>query len=470
MSELFCWRRRADEEDGFALIVVMVVISIVTVMTIGMLATGLHLEQATTRDRRYGAALQVAEAGVERALYDLATGTTTPSDPQEVPGGEYDVSVTVPRRGWATIDSTGYVPNADAPNALRRRVRVTYGPERAFEFALFSDGDLEVKNNGDVVGDVFANQAILLRNNKIVQGSVISATGTVELGNNAEVRRNGDQGGDVRSGGYDASGLWGTRLGAGAVVEGSVTARAAQCPGVAADSGRYNISNAGAIQGNATARGSINGSVGGNQAPFTCVEQEARRELPGFTYVASNYTNPVEHGTAPDADGVRTGARTAFQAWVGPNSTNLQGTHRVMDTTCRDAPGTSTPIDLGSTTITGDFTLITNCRIDFSNNVTYSGSSDAEVNIISLNSSTDPPAVDIKNNFTIPDPGPAVLLYSTGLVYGKNNLETNGTVVSQSIFVENNMDVTYDARVERITGFGTRRYERISWEEIPAGS
>jgi hypothetical protein len=41
-------------------------------------------------------------------------------------------------------------------------------------------------------------------------------------------------------------------------------------------------------------------------------------------------------------------------------------------------------------------------------------------------------------------------------------------VFAGSISFKNNMDVTYDERVERTVGFGSKRYERISWEEIPA--
>lgn len=471
MSELLRWRRRAERDDGFALIVVMVVISIVTIMTIGMIATGLHLDQATARGRRHSLALQVAEAGVDQAVYELSQDGLYPGTggTVSVPGGQYEVTVTVPRVGWATIESTGYVPNEAAANAVKRRIRAAYGPERAFRYALFSESGLEVKNNGETVGDVFANGSIILTNNSGVRGSVNSATGTVKLNNNATVRKNDGEGGDIRSGGYDLGGSWGVQLDGGSVVEGSVSARAEQCPGTTTDDSRYNVSNAGMIQGNAVARGNINGSVQGSKTPFTCVERQATQQLPEFHYDPELYPDPNEYGTSPDADGVRTGARTAFQSWITANASSMTGTHRVMDTGCRDEPSGSTSVlELGGTTITGDFTLITNCRVDFSNNASYSGSPDAYVTIVALNSSTSPAAIDIKNNFDIPDPGPAVLMYSPGLIQVKNNPEANGAVFAGSISFKNNMDVTYDPRVERTVGFGSKRYERISWEEIPA--
>ncbi len=470
MSELLRRRRRAEQEDGFALIVVMVTVSIVTIMTIGMLAVGIHLDQGTTRNRRHSLALQVAEAGVDQAVYQLAQDSLyTGTGPVGVPGGQFEVSVTVPRRGWATIVSTGYVPTKAAANVVKRRIRTTYGPERAFQFALFSESGLEVKNNGETVGDVFANGSVVLTNNSGVRGSVISATGTVQLDSNATVRKDDGEGGDVRSGGFDLGGLWGVQMQSGSVVEGNASARAEQCPGGVADDSRYNVSNAGVIQGNAIARGNINGNVQGSKIPFSCVEREATRQLPEYHYDPSLYPDPLEYGTAPDAEGVRTGARAAFQAWVAGHSSSMTGTHRVMDEECRNAPSGSTSVlELGGTTITGDFTLVTNCRVDFSNNSSYAGSADAYVTIVSLNPSTSPAAVDIKNNFEIPDPGPAILMYSTGLIQVKNNPDANGAVFAGSISFKNNMDVTYDPRVERTVGFGTKRYERISWEEIPA--
>ncbi|MBA3303174.1 MAG: hypothetical protein H0U26_04800 [Acidimicrobiia bacterium] len=452
--------RRADRgEEGIALVVTMVVITIVMMLTIGMLATGVHLDQATARDRRYNLALQVAEAGVDQAAYQLKLASTYPGtgvNAVDVPGGQYEVVTSSPARGYVVVTSTGHVPSRSATNAVRRRVRVTFGPSKSFEFALFSETSLELKNNGATTGDVWANESLVMDNNTTLKGSVTSARGTVSLGSNARVEKNGSEGGAIYSGGFDAGGSWGIELSNNAVAEGSANARAETCPGTAADNSRYNISNNGTIEGNATARGSINGTVNGIKTPFNCQPREPDRQLPTFTYDASLYPSPVEYTTV-----------ASFQAWVSANSSALTGTRRVwVDACASDPSGGSSVLDLGGTTITGEFTLITNCRIDFNNNADYSGSPDTQVSIISLNTSSSPPSIDIKNNFDIPDPAPAVLLYTTGLIQVKNDTESNGAVFSGAISIKNNLDVTYDPRVERTLGFGPVRYERISYEEI----
>ncbi len=457
------WRGRHDDEAGFALVATMIAVSILSVLTMGMLATGIHVEQATQRDRRWNDALQVAEAGVDLALYERtvnASYTGTGSSWVAVPGGEYQALVTSSEAGWLTITATGVVPNHTSGVARQRRVQVTFGPQASFEYALFSDTGLTVKNNDGTTGDVFANESIVMDNNSGVNGNVVSANGTVSLSNGAEVHDVDGESGNVYSGGYDLSGSWGISLSNNAVIEGSAYAEAETCPGTTADNSRYNISNSGRIEGNATARGSINGTVNGTKTPYNCQLRHSSKILPEYHYDAGLYTGETEYNSI-----------SAFSTWVSANSSSLTGTHYVNVAACGSDPtGSSNVIDLGGRTITGDFTLITNCRVDFNNNTSYSGSSDATVSIIVLNSSTSPPAINIKNNFTIPDPSPAVLLYSEGLIEVKNNTESNGAVYAGAVSIKNNLDITYDPRVERTVGFGDLRYDRVTWRECRAAS
>ena len=70
----------------------------------------------------------------------------------------------------------------------------------------------------------------------------------------------------------------------------------------------------------------------------------------------------------------------------------------------------------------------------------------------------------IKNNFDVSH-DPAVLLYATGLIQVKNNPDHNGAVYAGAISIKNNLNVTYDPRVERTMGFGDVKYDRQSWVE-----
>lgn len=450
--------RRLRREDGFAMVTTMVVASVMMLFTMGMLATGIHLTDATVRDRRWNTALQVAEAGLDHAVYAIGQDDTyagTMTAPLQVPGGEVEIAVARPTDGQIVVYATGWVPSRTAVNALSRRIRVTFAPEDVFSFALFSVTGLFVKSGqGAVVGDVFANDGVEVDNTSTVEGSVVSATEGVDIGNSALVD------GDVRSGGPA-----GITVDNSADVLGSAFAQSTACSGSPA-TGEYGVTSHGQVHGGAVAWGVITGDVGQPQTPHSCQLAEAKRELPEFTWDADLYSGEVEHTSL-----------AAFQAWADGTISALSGVHRVEVDDCRDDPsGAGNQIQLGGGTVTDDFTLVTNCRIDMANTFTVdTNDDDAIVNIVVLNGSVDPSAVTIKNQFdVIPESvgstGPAVLLYSTGLIEVKNSADSNGAVYAGAISIKNALEITYDPRVERSLGFGDLKYDRVSWQECIVGT
>ena len=449
-------------EDGFAMVAAVTLTSVMMIFTIGMLATGIHLTEATVRDESWNRALQVAEAGVDHALYMLETEPTylgSGAGTIEVPGGEAQVLVSSAAAGFVTVYSTGWSPSQDAANASRRRIRVDYAPEDTFSFALFSTTGLAVKANGHTEGDIFANNSVLLEENTVVDGSVTSATGTIELDNGAAIREDEDSAGSAYSGGYDEIDLFGITLGNNAVIQGDAYAQAESCPGETDDSTRYNILANGTIQGSATARGSVSGNVGGTRSSYVCEERAATRVLPQYNWDSSLYAGEIEYTSL-----------ATFQAWVAGNQTNLTGVHRLWDPLCSaDPSGELTKISLNGAHVTDDFVLVTNCRIDANNDFNVDAPSEAIVNLIVQNASSDPPAIVIKNNFEVNN-GAAVLVYSTGLIEVKNNIDESGAVYAGAISIKNNMEVTYDARVERTLGFGDMKYDRLAWMECRAST
>jgi len=86
-------------------------------------------------------------------------------------------------------------------------------------------------------------------------------------------------------------------------------------------------------------------------------------------------------------------------------------------------------------------------------------------------------AIGIKNNFA---PGnssitggdnTAVLLYApNGPIAFKNNADFQGAVYANNIQVKNNMNVTYDAKIGQIVGFGATTLQITDWQECDPGS
>jgi len=379
----------------------------------------------------------------------------TGGTPIAVPGGEVEVTVTGEALGNISIEAIGYVPSKAAARNQTRRLLVSYGPEDVFKYALFSTTGLFVKNNAVTYGDLFANNSVVLEQNSTVYGSVTAATGTVEMQNNAAVRKQGGKGGNVYTGGYHTTGLWSLRMSNGAVIEGDAFAEAETCPGTTADDARYNI-QASTIQGSATARGSISGTVLGTRTPRNCQLRHSTKVLPKFTWDPSLYEGEVEY--------------TSIAQWdaFGPPDGALSGVHRVWDPACTSAPGgAANVINMNGANVVDDFVFVTNCRIDAVNNFKVTAPQEALVNIVVLNASSDPAAIEIKNNFEVENDA-AVLLYSTGLIHVKNNIDETGAVYAGAISIKNNMEVQYDARVERSLGFGDIKYDRIAWQECRA--
>ena len=449
------------DENGYAMVVSMVVASVAIVLATAILAQGIHLLESTTRDRRWNNALQVAEAGIERTVVELirdpdagGMGVTT------VPYGQFETTVSTPAVGYRIITSTGYVPTKTATNRIARRIQVEYGPVPTFRYALFSASTMELKNvnNNCVHGDAFANEAIAVQNNACVEGSLVSATGAISFENNADIKKRADgSGGEVYSGGLGTTsgGDWGISTSNGVTIEGSAYAQQDSCP--AADPTRYKIIGGGLIKGDAWAGNTIDPNVLGTRNEHVCRLSRPTEPLPVFqlAHLQNVYGVPVTE-------------YNSVASFLAANPGNLSGYHYVHDTT----PGAL--IDLTGRIVVDTFVLITDALIDFNLNFVVNmttNSAEKFVDIISLNSSTDPaaPAINIVNGFEVMGtPKPPVLLYSTGLVEVKNSAISNGAVYGNRVNIKNNLDMTYDPRVERVLGFGASRFERVSWSEISA--
>ena len=448
------------EEQGYAMVISVVVASVAIVLVSAILAQGLHLLQATTRDRRWNNALQVAEAGIERTVVELIRDPSAGGmSVTTVPYGQFESTVVTPAVGYRTITSTGYVPSKGATNAVARRITVRYGPAPVFQYALFSASTMELKNvnNNCVRGDAFANESIAVSNNACIEGSILSATGAVAFENNADVKRKADgTGGDVHSGGLGTTGSadWGIATTNGVRIQGSAHATQASCP--APDPTKYKIIGDGLIEGDAWAGNTITPTVVGTKEEHVCRLSRPTQLLPTFQVgqIQSLYGTPVTE-------------YNSVASFLAANPGTLSGYHYVNDAT----PGAT--VNLTGRTVTDTFVLITNALIDFNLNFVVDmavNSPDKFVDIISLNSSTDPtaPAINIVNGFEVRgSPKPPVLLYSTGLVEVKNSAISNGAVYGNRVNIKNNLDMTYDGRVERVLGFGASRFERISWNEVP---
>lgn len=505
---------RRPNEDGFAMIASLTVATVALVLALTTMAVGVSLNQSTVRDKRWSTALVVAESGIQDALVRngmnaAISATPPPAVTGSAAGGEYVTTIArctaagspagCPKPGYLVANSTGYIPN-QANAKLQRKVRVTYGPDRVFTYALFSLGDLRLKNNAVVSGDVFANGNILFENNNTVTGDVISTGGWVDIGPNSLVLRNAStgEGGSVFSGGNNTAQNFGIKLANGVVLKGSAHARR-DCPATGPNT-THKILNNGTIEGTAVSWSTIspNDSLGGD-VENTCQQRASGQTLPLLRGWAADPKVTQKRlyeqyycgfSVAPGACAfVREFASVAdFQATVLSGSAIAPGVYYVNDPSGTidmtgktiTSPAPDSPAD-----IKGDFVLRTTAKVKWDNSgaAFYSGPGTATISILVENTAGAPPAdcatttaaITVQNalqvNATAPPSSdypakPAVLFYSTGCIDTKNNGEIPGAAYGNPLYLKNNPVVPYDPRVQRILGFGNNRYSQATWNEL----
>jgi hypothetical protein len=464
-------------EQGFALMTTIIIMMVVAMLGATLLVMSVNTDHHSGQDRNWTAALDVADAGVERAVALLGNEAGIGSVPAPFTGqtatGTYSTTVTYLGRAKYQIDSTGTVGTAQGLER-ERAVRVIMAPAPAFKYALFSSTDINTKNNNYITGDIWANGSVTVYNNDTVSGSVSAATGWVQLQINSTVTGNVTSGGTNNGTSIEIDG--------GATIGKNATA-SSTAPNCSDDPGRtsYQIHATGSVNGTAQTWGYITGGGHvGSQITGVCTAAPATQPMPNFTFAIANYNpNPIVFNSV-----------ASFQSYLSMHSNSLSGVFQVCG---------AGVIDLSGAQISGDTTIIAgavlnndpnqpdpNCPAGqlWANGVAPANSNDKVLTLISYynpgaggsctNTGGNPEncALGFKNNFS-PDDNTATLLYapagpcalknSSGGSSGDN---FDGAIYCNNIVMKNNQNITYDPRVDRIVGFGATTLVRESWQEV----
>jgi hypothetical protein len=480
---------RKRDERGVALITAMLVAFVATMFVTTMMYVAFHDQTGSAHNRSWGQALHVAESGVHEAIAYLQNSNgVVPSTTQTgtTNEGSYQYRIVAQARNRYQIDAVGTVGTAGSLKASRR-LRVTMAPPVSFKYALFSLSDVTTKNNNMVCGDVYAGTYVVVYQNDSVlaatnpscpaggtigNGNVTAATSYISMDNNSTIE------GQAWSGGNNAGG-YGIAMSNGASIGGDAKASDAT-PGCSDDAAhaQYKIGSSGTIAGNATAWGTISSTVTGTKYQSTCTLAAEAKTIPTFTFNSANYPTASLHTYTFPAD------YASFNSYIAANRSNLSGTFYIS------GGGASYPVSLDGATITGDLTVIaTDSPIDAtSGGLSAGGTNDKLVVLATWYSASSSGcttnggnpadcAIGIKNNFNMSGSSlsggdnTAVLLYApNGPVAFKNNADFHGAVYANNIQVKNNMNVSYDQRLEQVVGFGMSTLTITDWQECDPGA
>jgi hypothetical protein len=499
--------RAIHREDGYSLVISMLLLSIMMVLLAVSLDAGTASLHQSSLSLEWSKALTVAEAGANNAVTLLGQSRSATnscrigtSNVCSTSDGQYQVL-------WATsgsqitVTSVGYYPTKATP-AFAREVEITYEPIPSFKYALFSQTSLSVANNMTVMGDIYSAGDVTLGNGAVVCGSILSSGGGVTLVNSSQVVKSyaalgcSGKSGNVWTGG--SSGIAGA---SGVTIQGNLQAANPSTATCASNGTNYPIAMSGGgtmtVTGTATACGAINASVSAaTKQAGTSSSQPVPITFPSFTFDPNNYSSdaadPLHLQCYPTAGtcGANddTNAVSSFNTYVTAHKTSLTGTFAVW----QRSPSSSTFINLDGITLSGDFTLITNAPVNFGNTstvTTTSSSIAADAFVVSTYQPTGACTADLVNTGgadcsvygknaiefdsgvqSNPDDGVVGLLYTTGkmaFVNSSNNIADvgDGALYAQSMDFKNGFNVIYNPRVERVLGFGAS-YEQVLWQEL----
>ena len=513
-------RRLHREEEGYSLVIAILLLSIMMVLLAVALQAGTSSLQQSSLSLEWSKALTVAEAGLDDSITRLGENRSA-ANPCKIGtstvcsggGGQYQVDWSSVG-GTITVESVGYYPTKTSPKYVRK-VKATYAPVAAFKYAIFSKTALDIKNNTTIAGDVYSDGNVAVGQNATVCGSIISSAGSVSIANGGHLVTSDDtlgcsgKSGKVWTGG--SGGIVGTQQ---VVIEGDAVAGAPSTTSCSSTSSSYPVTISGGgtytVDGAAKACGKISGITGATSStPGVTTTAPAPVTFPTFVFDPNNYpaststTDPMKlHCYPTDAPPTNicgsnqsTTAIANFNAYVATHKTSLTGTFAVWQRSAQPMsnPGncttaSTTQICLDGITLGGDFTLVTNAPVDFGNTSTISTTSSSISSDLVVVSTYQPTAgttcttnggdcsiygqnsVEFNGgSVTDPDDGVVGLLYTTGKLAWKNHPASQppgeGALYAGSMDLKNGYDILYNSRIERVLGFGTT-YERTLWQEL----
>lgn len=168
-------------QSGQVLVLAIVVVGLVLVNSLAIIGGASIFRQNTNYSVESTQALDLAEAGVDKALASLnKTGGSYNGETETFIGnGSYSVTVTNKSGGVKGIQVTGYVPNKTNPKVKRMiAIDISKGSGISFVYGMLAgNGGISMGNGSTINGSVYSNGSILTGNNETITGDVYVAGG-----------------------------------------------------------------------------------------------------------------------------------------------------------------------------------------------------------------------------------------------------------------------------------------------------
>lgn len=174
-------KKMKQGQTGQILLIALVVVGLVMVNSLMIAGGSQTFYQSTTYSVQSAEAINLAEAGIDKALASLnASGGSYSGEPETVIGdGSYSVVITSPTANTKIIESTGYIPSKSNAK-VKRTIKITAakGIGAAFNYAVqVGEGGFKMNNNSVINGSIYSNGNIEMNNNARITGDAYVAGG-----------------------------------------------------------------------------------------------------------------------------------------------------------------------------------------------------------------------------------------------------------------------------------------------------
>lgn len=182
---LFNLSERHKKNNGQILILALVVVGLVLVNTLMIISGSLTFFQNSAYILGSTEAVNLAEAGADKALValNISGGNYNGESETFLGGGSFSVTITSPNSNTKIIESTGFIPSKANPK-VRKTVRISAakGVGIAFNYGVqVGGGGLEMSNGSIVDGSVYSNGNIFMKNDSKIIGDVYVAGGVAAV-------------------------------------------------------------------------------------------------------------------------------------------------------------------------------------------------------------------------------------------------------------------------------------------------
>lgn len=176
------------KSKGSVIIYALVFIGIFFTASTGMLVYSTSLNRTQNHNIAAAQALHLAEAGIDKALYQLNQSSSYNGESNTALGdGTVTIGVANVSSDVRTITATGYVPNSANPIATRTiKVNANVGSSViSFRYGVqVGEGGFTMSGGARVNGSIYSNGNINATNGVVITGSAVAANQSIIGGDN----------------------------------------------------------------------------------------------------------------------------------------------------------------------------------------------------------------------------------------------------------------------------------------------